>query len=319
VRSCFLHSRGGSIRASLAVISGSGSILDQRSHGGSLFSVLFFLPRMQFPKKLPKGRVDLIMSNALSDKTDILHSPLLQVKNLTMDFGGLRALSGVSFEILPGEIAGVIGPNGAGKTTLFALLSGFLSPSQGEILFMESQIAGKRPDRLCHLGIARTFQVVRPFLEMTVFENIKAAAVFGKPERRSAVETNREVGEIMESTGLSALSDHESHSLSLPERKRLEVARALATGPKLLLLDEVLAGLNPREVEEAIPFVQSLNTKRSISIIMVEHNLRAIMGICRRILVLNFGQLIFDGSPGAAVENRDVINAYLGEREDAQS
>jgi branched-chain amino acid transport system ATP-binding protein len=274
---------------------------------------------MQFPKKLPKGRVDLIMSNALSDKTDILHSPLLQVKNLTMDFGGLRALSGVSFEILPGEIAGVIGPNGAGKTTLFALLSGFLSPSQGEILFMESQIAGKRPDRLCHLGIARTFQVVRPFLEMTVFENIKAAAVFGKPDRRSAVETNREVGEIMESTGLSALSDHESHSLSLPERKRLEVARALATGPKLLLLDEVLAGLNPREVEEAIPFVQSLNTKRSISIIMVEHNLRAIMGICRRILVLNFGQLIFDGSPGAAVENRDVINAYLGEREDAQS
>jgi len=174
-----------------------------------------------------------------------------------------------------------------------------------------------RPDKLCHLGIARTFQVVRPFLEMTVFENVKAAAVFGKPSRPTNAEVAREVEEILESTGLSPFTHHISHSLSLPERKRLEVARTLATHPKLLLLDEVLAGLNPREVEEAIPFVCSLNTERKITILMVEHNLRAIMGICRRILVLNFGQLIFDGTPEAAVENPEVIRAYLGEREDA--
>jgi branched-chain amino acid transport system ATP-binding protein len=217
----------------------------------------------------------------------------------------------------PGEIVGVIGPNGAGKTTLFAVLSGFLSPSHGEVTFMETPIAGMRPDRLCHLGIARTFQVVRPFLEMTVFENVKAAAVFGKPNQRSAAEMNREVDQILEGTGLSPLAHHLSHSLSLPERKRLEVARTLATRPTLLLLDEVLAGLNPREVDEAIPFIRSLNTERKISILMVEHNLRAIMGICRRILVLNFGQLIFDGPPEAAVENPEVIRAYLGEKEDA--
>lgn len=243
--------------------------------------------------------------------------PLLEVKNLSRDFGGLRALATVSFGIMPGEIVGVIGPNGAGKTTLFALLSGFLAPSEGEIRFRETPIAGMRPDKLCHLGIARTFQVVRPFLEMTVFENVKAAAVFGKPGRRTASEINREVDEILEITGLSPLAHHISHSLSLPERKRLEVARTLATHPKLLLLDEVLAGLNPREVEEAIPFIRSLNMERKISVLMVEHNLRAIMGICRRILVLNFGQLIFDGTPEAGVEDLEVIRAYLGEREDA--
>jgi branched-chain amino acid transport system ATP-binding protein len=239
------------------------------------------------------------------------------VKDLSRAFGGLQALSRVSFEIGPGEIVGVIGPNGAGKTTLFSVLSGFLNPSHGEIRFMETSIAGMRPDRLCHLGIARTFQVVRPFLEMTVFENVKAAAVFGKPDRRSAAETNREVDEILEKTGIAPLAHHMAHSLSLPERKRLEVARTLATHPRLLLLDEVLAGLNPREVEEAIPFIRSLNTERKISILMVEHNLRAIMGICRRILVLNFGQLIFNGTPEEAVDNPDVISAYLGDKGNA--
>jgi branched-chain amino acid transport system ATP-binding protein len=224
----------------------------------------------------------------------------------------------VSFNVTTEEIVGLIGPNGAGKTTLFALLSGFLVPSDGEIKFMETPITGMRPDKLCHLGIGRTFQVVRPFLEMTVFENVKAAAVFGRPGHRTASEINREVDKVLESTGLSPLAHHISHSLSLPERKRLEVARTLATNPRLLLLDEVLAGLNPREVEEAIPFIRSLNTERKISILMVEHNLRAIMGICRRILVLNFGQLIFDGTPKAAAEDREVIRAYLGEREDAQ-
>jgi len=257
------------------------------------------------------------VNGPLSNHSIPLQSSLLQVKNLSRAFGGLQALSRVSFEVGRGEIVGVIGPNGAGKTTLFAALSGFLAPSHGEIRFMETSIAGMRPDRLCHLGIARTFQVARPFLEMTVFENVKAASVFGKPNRRSAGETNQEVHEILERTGIAPLAGHAAHSLSLPERKRLEVARTLATHPKLLLLDEVLAGLNPREVEEAIPFIRSLNTERKISILMVEHNLRVIMGICRRILVLNFGQLIFDGIPEEAVESPEVISAYLGEKENA--
>ncbi|MGZ3538826.1 MAG: ABC transporter ATP-binding protein, partial [Thermodesulfobacteriota bacterium] len=213
------------------------------------------------------------MNLNLSDHPITIPSPLLEVKNLSRDFGGLRALATVSFGILPGEIVGVIGPNGAGKTTLFALLSGFLNPTHGEMRFMGSMIAGMRPDQLCHLGIARTFQVVRPFLEMTVFENVKAAAVFGKPNRPPAAEINREVEDILESTGLSPLARHISHSLNLPQRKRLEVARTLATHPKILLLDEVLAGLNPREVEEAIPFIRSLNTERKITLLMVEHNL----------------------------------------------
>ncbi|MGB7575975.1 MAG: ABC transporter ATP-binding protein [Thermodesulfobacteriota bacterium] len=257
------------------------------------------------------------MNYSLHDNSTPLQPLLLRVKDLSRAFGGLQALSRVSFEIGPGEIVGVIGPNGAGKTTLFSVLSGFLNPSHGEIRFMDTSIAGMRPDRLCHLGIARTFQVVRPFLEMTAFENVKAAAVFGKPERRSAAETNREVDEILERTGIAPLAHHMAHSLSLPERKRLEVARTLATHPRLLLLDEVLAGLNPREVEEAIPFIRSLNTERKISILMVEHNLRAIMGICRRILVLNFGQLIFNGTPEEAVDNPDVISAYLGDKGNA--
>ena len=257
------------------------------------------------------------MNYSLHDNSTPPQPLLLRVKDLSRAFGGLQALSRVSFEIGPGEIVGVIGPNGAGKTTLFSVLSGFLTPSHGEIRFMETSIAGMRPDRLCHLGIARTFQVVRPFLEMTVFENVKAAAVFGKPDRRSAAETNREVDEILEKTGIAPLAHHMAHSLSLPERKRLEVARTLATHPRLLLLDEVLAGLNPREVEEAIPFIRSLNTERKISILMVEHNLRAIMGICRRILVLNFGQLIFNGTPEEAVDNPDVISAYLGDKGNA--
>jgi branched-chain amino acid transport system ATP-binding protein len=152
---------------------------------------------------------------------------------------------------------------------------------------------------------------------MTVFENVKVAAVFGKRSKRPPSVLDQEVQEILESTGLFSKADRLTSSLSLPERKRLEVARTLATQPKLLLLDEVLAGLNPREVEEALPLIRSLNHQMKITILMIEHNLRAIMGICDRLLVINFGQLIFDGLPTDAVENPEVIQAYLGEKEDA--
>lgn len=242
---------------------------------------------------------------------------LLDVSNLSKDFGGLRAVSAVSFRVREGELVGVIGPNGAGKTTLFALLSGFLPASDGEIRFRGVPTGALRIDQLCHLGMARTFQVVRPFPEMTVFENVKVAAVFGKKERPLAAEIRRGVEDALACTGLSSMAELPARSLNLPQRKRLEVARTLATRPKFLLLDEVLAGLNPREVEDAIPFIRSLNAERGITVLMIEHNLRAIMGLSHRILVLNFGQLIFDGTPADAVKDPGVVQAYLGERNDA--
>lgn len=243
--------------------------------------------------------------------------PLMEVRGVSKHFGGLRAVSGVSFTIQKDEIAGLIGPNGAGKTTLFALLSGFLPLTNGEMVFQGNSIAGLRPSRLCHAGIARTFQLVKPFHDMTVFENVKAAAVFGDRMKRSQAVIEQEVTDILKSTGLATTANHYPPSLSLPQRKRLEVARAMATRPKLLLLDEVLAGLNPMEVKESMPFIRSLNADHGITILMIEHNLRAIMGLCNRILVLNFGRLIFDGTPEDAVRDPEVIQAYLGSSESA--
>jgi branched-chain amino acid transport system ATP-binding protein len=241
--------------------------------------------------------------------------PLLEVEGLSKNFGGLRAISSVSFRVEEGEVVGVIGPNGAGKTTLFALLSGFLPPTSGSLSLAGRSLLGLRPDQRCHLGIARTFQVVRPFPEMTVLDNVRAGAVFNRPERRSRAEVRQQALEILEMTGLASLAQKYPPSLSLPQRKRLEVARAVATRPRLLLLDEVLAGLNPREVEGAIPFVRELNTRLGLTILMIEHNLRAIMGLSQRIMVLNFGQLIFNGTPQEAVQDENVIKAYLGEFE----
>ena len=243
--------------------------------------------------------------------------PLMELCDVSKHFGGLRAVSEVSFTVQEGEIVGLIGPNGAGKTTLFELLSGFLPITSGEILFRGNPISGLRPRRLCHAGIARTFQLVRPFHDMTVFDNVRAGSVFGDYAKPPAAKIEKEVTDILKSTGLAPLQDQHPSSLSLPQRKRLEVARAMATRPTLLLLDEVLAGLNPMEVKESMPFIRSLNTDRSITILMIEHNLRAIMGLCNRILVLNFGRLIFDGPPEDAVRDPGVIQAYLGSDESA--
>ncbi len=237
---------------------------------------------------------------------------LMEVRDVSKHYGGLRAVSAVSFTVRKGEIVGVIGPNGAGKTTLFALLSGFLSLTSGEMPFEGHSITGFRPRRLCHAGIARTFQTVKPFHDMTVFENVKAASVFGDRAKRPRTVIEQEVNDILQSTGMAFMANQYPPSLSLPQRKRLEVARAMATRPKLLLLDEVLAGLNPMEVKESMPFIRSLNADHGMTILMIEHNLRAIMGLCHRILVLNFGRLIFDGTPAAAVQDADVIQAYLG-------
>jgi branched-chain amino acid transport system ATP-binding protein len=238
--------------------------------------------------------------------------PLLSVRRLSKDYGTLRVVSSLSFQVSEGELMGVIGPNGAGKTTLFALLSGYAVPTEGEIHFRGRPIEALRPDQRCHLGIARTFQVVRPFLELSVRENVAAAALFGKRELRPLDEVRRSVDQILETTGLTPLAEMPARVLGLPQRKRLEVARALATRPRLLLLDEVLAGLNPSAVEEAIPLIRTLNQERGITMLVIEHNLRAIMGLSQRVLVLNFGERIFDGTPRDAVEDPEVVRAYLG-------
>jgi branched-chain amino acid transport system ATP-binding protein len=231
---------------------------------------------------------------------------------LSKDYGRLRVVSSLSFDVREGEILGVIGPNGAGKTTLFALLSGYLAPTEGEVRFLGRPITRLRPDQRCHLGIARTFQLVRPFADLSVRQNVEAAALFGKKERRQPREIARDVEAVLETTGLASLALEPARTLSLPQRKRLEVARALATRPRLLLLDEVLAGLNPSAVEEAIPLIRSLNVDRGITVLVIEHNLRAIMGLSHRLLVLNFGERIFEGSPQAAVDDPEVVSAYLG-------
>lgn len=239
-------------------------------------------------------------------------APLLSVRRLSKDYGKLRVLSSLTFDVREGELLGVIGPNGAGKTTLFALLSGYVPPTEGEVHWLGQPITHLRPERRCHLGIARTFQIVRPFAELTVRENVEAAALFGKPGRRPAAELRRDVEELLDLTGLSSLAHEPALTLSLPQRKRLEVARALATRPRLLLLDEVLAGLNPSAVEEALPLIRTLNVERRITVLIIEHNLRAIMGLSHRVLVLNFGERIFDGLPREAVDDPEVVRAYLG-------
>ena len=240
-------------------------------------------------------------------------APLLSARRLSKDYGRLRVVSSLSFDVRAGEILGVIGPNGAGKTTLFALLSGSIAPTEGEVRLDGRPITHLRPDRRCHLGIARTFQIVRPFAALTVRENVRAAALYGKRERRPGAEVARAVDELLELTGLAPQAEELARTLSLPQRKRLEVARALATRPRVLLLDEVLAGLNPRAVEEAIPLIRALNAARGITILMIEHNLRAVMGLSHRVLVLNFGERIFEGTPAAAVQDPEVVRAYLGE------
>ncbi|HET7824514.1 MAG TPA: ABC transporter ATP-binding protein [Anaeromyxobacter sp.] len=240
-------------------------------------------------------------------------APLLSARRLSKDYGKLRVVSSLSFDVREGEILGVIGPNGAGKTTLFALLSGSLAPTDGEVRFRGRPITRLGPDRRCHLGIARTFQIVRPFAELTVRENVQAAAIYGKPGRRPAAEIARDVEEILVATGLAPQAAELARTLSLPQQKRLEVARALATRPAVLLLDEVLAGLNPRAVDEAIPLLRSLNEEHGIALLVIEHNLRAILGLSHRVLVLNFGERIFEGTPAAAVADPEVVRAYLGE------
>lgn len=234
---------------------------------------------------------------------------IIEVKGVSMFFGGLAALSDVSFELKKGEILGLIGPNGAGKTTLFNVINGFYSPSKGVVLFKGQKISGLKPHKICKLGIARTFQVVKPLQRMTVFDNVIASS-FLRAKNRSEAEAI--AIDTLKFTGLYNDRDIISKGLPLGKRKRLEIARALVTQPEVLLLDESFAGLNPHELDESIDIIRKIKEK-GITIMIIEHHMKVIMSISDRIVVLNYGEKIAEGTPDEIANNPVVIEAYLGE------
>ncbi|MGA7388330.1 MAG: ABC transporter ATP-binding protein [Pseudolabrys sp.] len=235
---------------------------------------------------------------------------LLEVSGLRKDFGGLRAVSDLSFELRQGEILGLIGPNGAGKTTVFNLITGFIPPTAGEVRLEGDSLVRLKPSAVVKKGIARTFQIVKPFRNLSVLENVTLAAFLHEPSRPRA---EMEAMAMLARMQLSDKSGANAAELTLSEQKRLEIARALATKPKILFLDEPMGGLNPTEVEGACALVQQIR-RDGITIILVEHHMRAIMAISDRVIVIHHGVKIADGTPQDVVRDNDVIIAYLGER-----
>jgi len=234
---------------------------------------------------------------------------LLSVDGVSKSFGGLRAIHRVSFDLAEGEMLGLIGPNGAGKTTLFHVVSGFLRPDEGSMTYAGESLAGLRPHDICQRGMVRTFQIVRPFLRLTVLENVVVGALQRVAHRREAMAI---AGEVLDLTGLAGKAASMGHSLTLPDRKRLELARALATGPRVLLLDEVMAGLTPTETGRLIDLIRTIHG-RGVTILLIEHVMKAVMALSQRVLVLNYGEVIACGRPEEVVQDRKVIEAYLGE------
>lgn len=235
--------------------------------------------------------------------------PLLEVNGVSRFFGGLAAVTGVSFSVKKGEILGLIGPNGAGKTTLFNVVNGFYPPSRGEVLFKGKRISGLKPHQICRLGVARTFQVVKPLQRMSVLDNVIAAAFVRANSRARADEI---AIEALRFTGLYDDRDVISKGLPLGKRKRLEIARALATQPEMILFDESCAGLNPTELGHSIEIVRKIK-ERGLTIMVIEHHMKVIMSISDRIVVLTYGQMLAEGTPVAIAHNPAVIKAYLGE------
>jgi branched-chain amino acid transport system ATP-binding protein len=233
----------------------------------------------------------------------------LELKGVSKNFGGLKAVSNLSLDLEKEEILGIIGPNGAGKTTLFNTITGFLKPDSGEVLFEGETLIDLKPHQICQKGLVRTFQIVKPFLQLTVLDNVIVAAL-------NRIKTTREATEkalrTIEFVGLKEKKDTLATGLTLPHRKRVELARALATGPKLLLLDEVMAGLTPTEVDELIHLLAEVN-RRGVTILLIEHVMRGLMALSNRVVVLNYGLKIAEGTPEVVVKNPQVIEAYLGE------
>jgi ABC-type branched-subunit amino acid transport system ATPase component len=236
---------------------------------------------------------------------------LLEVKDLTRRFGGLLAVDSLNFSVSEGETVSIIGPNGAGKTTVFNLITGFYRPTRGEVIFNGKNLIGKKPHEVALAGIGRTFQIVKPLRGLTVFENVLVGA-FARASHRS--EAKRIAEDIIQFTGLAALSDALAMGLSIGMRKRLELARSLATGPRLVLLDEVMSGLNPTESKEAIDLIKRLRDERGISAVAgVEHVMHVVMSVSDRVIVLNHGRKIAEGKPEEVAADKEVITAYLGQ------
>jgi branched-chain amino acid transport system ATP-binding protein len=239
---------------------------------------------------------------------------LIEVKDITMRFGGLAAVADVSFVLNKGEILGLIGPNGAGKTTLFNVINGFYRPTKGDVYLNGKKVTNLKPHVLCKMGVARTFQVVKPLQRMSTLDNVIASAFI---RTRSKAEAHEVSLEVLKFTGLFDDMNVLSKGLPLGKRKRLEIARALATQPEIILLDEAFAGLNPTEINEQIEIVNKIRTERGITILIIEHHMRVIMAVSDRIVVLNYGQKIAEGTPSEIGHNPAVIVAYLGEEHNA--
>ena len=239
---------------------------------------------------------------------------LLEVRGVTKRFGGLVALDNVAFEVAEGEIVGLMGANGAGKTTLFSLIAGNQRPTAGEILLEGGRIDGLRPDQISRRGVARAFQIVRPFSGMTVLENVTVAVLYGAGRETSPARAEERGRQILDEVGLAERSAQPAATLTLAGRKRLEIARALAARPRLLLLDEVMAGLTPAEVSDALDMIRGLHQRHGLTLVVIEHVMRALMRLCERIVVLHHGAKIAEGAPDQVANDRNVIEAYLGER-----
>ncbi len=235
---------------------------------------------------------------------------LLEASGLTRNFGGLRAVSNLSFEVREGEILGLIGPNGAGKTTVFNLVTGFVRLSAGEVRLEGRRLSGLRPHAVVRRGVARTFQIVKPFPHLTARENVALAALVRLGSRAAAA---AEAARRLEEVGLGARQGSPASDLTLSDQKRLEIARALATGPRLLLLDEPMGGLNPSEVEQACGLIERIRAS-GVTVVLVEHVMRAIMRISHRVMVMRQGEKIADGPPQAVVSDPAVMAAYFGKR-----
>ncbi len=236
---------------------------------------------------------------------------ILQIKQVSKRFGGLQALTAVTFEVAEGQILGLIGPNGAGKTTLFNVINGIFAPEEGQIIFRQEEITGQKPYYLARKGLARTHQIVRPLKELTVQQNVIVGACFGR-ENQALAQAAKTANEVLALVGLAERAAQLAGSLNVAQKKRLELARALAGKPYLLLLDEVLAGLNPTEVSAMLETIQLIRAQ-GITIIMIEHIMHAVMSLSDTIVVLNYGQLIAQGLPHEIAHNPAVIEAYLGD------